>query len=209
MSDNKLQAHDATTGFADIKPVEMVPESINFHLYLTAAFLAFGLLFAVLLMRHFLKLFKSDSEQNAIDNFSLCQSQITDSGEKFRSNKMDSKEYSENISLALRTLISKLTNYPAQDRTLKEISGDFPKILAEKFSRIESSKKEVTNAELLKVLDNTSRITFSDPASGEQLSNDIESTSLSIVQRMKEHISEEDRLQKIEELNSTKAEEVR
>ncbi len=186
------QIHDASTGFADIEPLEVVDGASNFHGYLTAFLLVFGVVFAILFIRHFLKLLKPKHSESPEFPFRTCRESLKSNEEAFREGSIGARDYSEKISISLRNLLASITKYPAQDRTLKEISNDFPSLLKQRFNLLNTEALDETNEKLLQVLSETLKITFSDKkASGERHAHSIENLTLSVVDRLESHLNEQ------------------
>ena len=204
----KNQTHDASTGFADIEPLEVVEPNVNTQGYLTAILLAFGVIFAILFTRHFFRLLKSDQAQEPAQPFKVCKEALKKHAHAFQSQEIGAREYSERVSLSIRNLLASVTDYPAGDRTLAEISDDFPTLLKERFNLLESKSLEETNVELVKVLSKTVEITFSnnqgiqDP---QTISEQMESLTSSVVARLESHkIDQQKKQAEIDRLGDNK-----
>jgi hypothetical protein len=184
------QAHDAETGFHDIKALAEVETHSNGQELLTWLLgIAALLLIARLFISYIKGLPKLKSNQTE-DIFETSKGRIKTAFSSFQNSSIDKKTLGEEVSNALRTLLTSTVNYPAEDRTFLEIKSNLPSALKQKFSYLEPSKVSGFQNQMEGLLRLTSEICYQNPQfSSKQVGEEmerLEAASLEVVDSLKD-----------------------
>ncbi len=193
------QKHDAETGFHDIKALAEAETHSN-GLELLTWLLGIA---AILLIGRFLvsyiKGLPQHSSNRTEDIFETSKGRIQAAFQSFQNSSIDKKKLGEEVSNTLRTLLTGVVNYPAEDRTFLEIKNNLPTKLKQRLSYVEPSKVSGFQNQMEGLLRLTSEICYQNPRfSPKELSEEIErleAVSLEVVDSLKDLDQQQSKLE--------------
>ncbi|MCC6933062.1 MAG: hypothetical protein IT292_07390 [Deltaproteobacteria bacterium] len=173
MNNISTNIHDARSGFHDITAIpDFFPSLLTW-----SSFLALLIIFALALLIFIIARKKKQlpiQPERKLSPLELAYQQMDILFKQWQAQTISLRALSSELSLLVRSFIDQVWNFPADDRTAKEIAAEFETIVKHELPLLPKELQHVLTKDLLKVLRLAEELTFSKSAAdSEQVTQQI------------------------------------